>query len=163
MARFSYLCTRSVAIHCFNKYVKKNPCSHRICGCKKKQYFNNIFKQVWIFFFYIKIFYWSIAALQSCVSFCYTAKLYIYIYISSLFWISFPFMSQNTAWSSLGYTVGSILYVVSIVYIYQSQSPNSFHPLPPCCPYICSLCLGLYFCFPDRIIYTTFLDSIYIC
>ena len=42
----------------------------------------------------------------------------------------------------------SILYVVSIVYVYQSQSPNSSSPipLPPWYPYICSLCLRLYFC-----------------
>ena len=59
----------------------------------------------------------------------------IHIHISPLFWISFPLRSpQSTEQSSLCYTVGShqlsILYIVSIVYISQSQSPNLSHPTP---------------------------------
>ena len=47
-----------------------------------------------------------------------------------------------------------------IMYMCQSQSPNSFHPtFPPWYLCICSLCLCLYFCFANRIIYTFFLDS----
>ena len=47
-----------------------------------------------------------------------------------------------------------------MVYICQSQSPNTSHPpLSPCYPYICSLSLCLYFCFANRITYTIFLDS----
>ena len=58
----------------------------------------------------------------------------IRIHISPLFWISFPFKSaQCIKQSSLCYTVCShllsILYIVSIVYMCQSQSPNSSHPL----------------------------------
>ena len=59
----------------------------------------------------------------------------ICIHISPLFWISFPFSSpQSTEQSSLCYIVGShqlsVLYIV--VYICQSQSPNSSHPsFPP--------------------------------
>ena len=58
--------------------------------------------------------------------------------------------------------------LVSIVYICQSQSPSSSHPpnplpFPPWYPYIFSLCLCLYFCFANKIIYTIFLDPIYIC
>ena len=50
-----------------------------------------------------------------------------------LFWISFPFRSpQSTEQSSLCHTVGShllpTLYIV--VYIYESQSPNSSYPHP---------------------------------
>ena len=84
----------------------------------------------------------------------------IRINISPLFWISFPFRSpQSTEQSSLCYTVGnhqlSILYTASIVYICQSQSPNSSHPrLPPWYPYVCSLPLCLYLCFVNKIIYT---------
>ena len=57
----------------------------------------------------------------------------IRIHISPLFWISFPFKSpQSDEQSSLCYTVGShqlsILYIVSTVYICQSQSPNSSYP-----------------------------------
>ena len=49
------------------------------------------------------------------------------------------------------------------MYICQSQPPNlSQLPLPSCCPYICSLHLCLYFCFANKTIYTTFLDSTYI-
>ena len=59
----------------------------------------------------------------------------ICIHISPLFWFSFPFRSpQSTEQSSLSYTVHShqlsILYIVSIVYVCQSQSPNSSHPHP---------------------------------
>ena len=58
-------------------------------------------------------------------------QLYVYIY-TPLFWISFPFRSpQGIEESSLCYTAGShwlsVLYTVSIVYICQSQSPNSSH------------------------------------
>ena len=47
------------------------------------------------------------------------------------------------------------------MYICQSQSPSSAHPAPFSLWYacICSLCLCLYFCFANKIIYTTFLDS----
>ena len=51
------------------------------------------------------------------------------------------------------------------MYICQSHSSNSshHHPLPPWYPYICSLRLCLYFCFANKIIYTIFLDSTYVC
>ena len=57
------------------------------------------------------------------------------IYISLLLWI--PFFSfkspQSTEQSPLRYTAGShqlsILYIISIVYICQSQSPNSSYPM----------------------------------
>ena len=88
---------------------------------------------------------------------------FIYVYIKiPLFWISFPFRSpQCIKQSSLCYTVCShqlsILYIVSIVYICQSQSPNSSQPyLPPWYPYICSLRLCLYFCFVNKIVCTNF-------
>ena len=52
---------------------------------------------------YFKVnFYWSIAALRCCVSFFYTAKCLIHssanghIYVSPLFWISFPFRSPQS-------------------------------------------------------------------
>ena len=61
------------------------------------------------------------------------SELAIRIHIPPLFWISFPFRSpQSIEQSSLCYTVAShqlcILYIVSKVYICQSQSPNSSHP-----------------------------------
>ena len=35
-------------------------------------------------------------------------------------------------------------------------------PFPPWSPYICSLCLCVYFCFANKIIYTMFLDCTYV-
>ena len=53
-----------------------------------------------------------------------------------------------------------ILYIV--VFICQSQSPNSTHlSFPTQCPYTCSPHLCLHFCFANRFIYTIFLDSTY--
>ena len=36
-------------------------------------------------------------------------------------------------------------------------------PRPPWCPYVCSLCLCLYFWFSNRFICTLFIDSTYLC
>ena len=64
------------------------------------------------------------------------------IHISLLFWISFSFRSpQSIEYSSPCYIVDShelpASYIVSIVYIHQSQSPNSSHPsFPTSCPYV---------------------------
>ena len=73
---------------------------------------------------------------------------------------------QSTEQSSLRYTVGShqlsTLYVVTIVCICQSQSPNS-PPFPIWHPYVCSLHLYLCFCFAHRFICTIFLDSTCMC
>ena len=53
---------------------------------------------------------------------------------------------------------------INSVYVCQSQFSNPFHlPFPPWCPYICSLHLSLYFCFPNKIIYIIFLYSTYMC
>ena len=70
--------------------------------------------------------------------FCGTAKQISrkYIYIYSLLFRFFPFrLPQSIEYSSLCYTEGFhklfILYIVSIAYICQSQSPNSSHlPFP---------------------------------
>ena len=81
-------------------------------------------------------FYWNIVALQGCIIFCHTGKgiSHRYTYIP-LFWISFSFRSPSSIkQSSLCYTVGShqlsILYIVSTVYVCQSQSLNSSHHHP---------------------------------
>ena len=59
----------------------------------------------------------------------------IHIHRSSPFWVSLPFRTpQCIKYSSLCYTVCShqlsILYIVSIVCMCQSQYPNSSHPTP---------------------------------
>ena len=82
------------------------------------------------------------------------------IHISPLFWVSFPFRSpQSTEQSSLCHTVDSnqlsILYTVVYIYV----NPNlPVHPTPflPWYPYDCTLFLCVYFCFANKIIYTTF-------
>ena len=43
------------------------------------------------------------------------------------------------------FSSGSISYIVSIVSMCPSQSPNSSHSLPSWHPYICSICLCLYY------------------
>ena len=53
------------------------------------------------------------------------------IHASPLFWISFPFRSPHSVEQSLPrHTVreSSVLYLVSVGYIWQSQSPNSSYP-----------------------------------
>ena len=50
-----------------------------------------------------------------------------------------------------------------MVYICQSQPPNSSHPpFHPWCLYVCSLYLCLYFCFVNKIVYYRFFP-IYMC
>ena len=55
-------------------------------------------------------------------------------------------------------------FIHSINNVYVSIPASQFlppHPFPSWHPYICSLCLGFYFCSATKIIYTIFLDSIY--
>ena len=63
-----------------------------------------------------------------------------------------------------------ILYIVSIVcicmyrcivYVKPNLAIPSHHPSPSCYPYICSLCLCLYFCLASKFTCMIFLDSTY--
>ena len=57
-----------------------------------------------------------------------------------------------------------VLYMVSVVYVCQSQSPSSSHlPFPAWYPYVCSLHLYLYFCLATKIIYINFSGFHIIC
>ena len=64
------------------------------------------------------------------------SEVVILLCILPLFWISFPFRSlQSIEYISLCYTVCSdqspTLYIISVVYICQLESPNSLHsPFP---------------------------------
>ena len=94
----------------------------------------------------------------------------IHIQISTPFWTFFWFRSSQSLKYEfpLLYSMFSLVWlsffviIVSIVYMCQSQSPNSsYPPHPPWYPYIWSLCLCLYCSFANKVIYTCFLDSIY--
>ena len=83
----------------------------------------------------------------------------LYIYIYPLFFGFLSHLGHHRALSRVPCAIPShylpILYIASIVYICQSPSPSSSHPsLPPWYPYVCSLCLCLYFCFANKTIYT---------
>ena len=72
------------------------------------------------------------------------------IHIPLLFWISFPFRPpQSTKYSSPCNMVGShqlsTLYILSMVCMYETESPSSCHPpLSPCYPYACSyICVSI--------------------
>ena len=93
---------------------------------------------------------------------CVYMYIYIYIYTPSL-WTSFPIRSlQSTGSSSLCYTVCSHQFRFCIYhwwYIYVNLILPISSRLPLWYPYICFLCLCLYFCFANKVIYTIFLDS----
>ena len=63
-------------------------------------------------------------------------------------------------WSALAAAAAAAHGMSSV--LCQSQSPSSYPSFPPWYPYIISQCLCLYFCFPNKIIYTILLDSTYI-
>ena len=75
--------------------------------------------------------------LQCCVSFCCKqSESAIHIHPSTPPSISFLFRSPQIIEQAP---------CAIVVYVCQSQSPNSCHPLfPPWYPYICSLCLSLF-------------------
>ena len=119
--------------------------------------------------FFLINFYWSIIALQRCVSFCCTAKWisYMFIYIYVLFFgfpshvVSSPLSCEKFPMSYNSLLLNHFAHSV-IAYIWQSKlqvhptlSPFFF----PWYPYVCSLHLCLYFCFENKIIYTIFLGS----
>ena len=85
-------------------------------------------------------------------------------YIQPLFFV-FP-SSLVTTEHWVGFPVLYSRFSLVIHFISMSMSISQFIPpihFPPWCPYICSLCLCLYFWFANKFICTIFLDSTYMC
>ena len=108
---------------------------------------------------------------QSCPTLCDPMDCTVHGILQAriLEWVAHPFCSgssQPRNQTGVSCTAGGfftnwdvreVLYIVSKLCGCQSQSPSSSHPLfTPWYPYICSLCLCLYFCLADKIIYTIF-------
>ena len=115
-------------------------------------------------FFFLLVYSWFILLCK----FSYTAKWIRHTYTYPCFF-EFPLHSGHTEqWVELLVLYSrffiSLFVLYLVVYICQSQSPNSFQPpFPPWYPYICSLYLCLYFCFANKIIFNIFLDSTCMC
>ena len=105
------------------------------------------------------------------------SKSAICLHISLLFWIFFPFRSvQSIEKSSLCHTVCSYwlfyfihsinsvcvyIYIYIYMYIVNLSLPIHITPsIPPWYLYISFLCLCLYYCLANQIIYTIFLSGV---
>ena len=114
---------------------------------------------------------WIIIALQCCVGFWYTLTWisHKYTYVPALLNLlptlySIPPLQVVTEYQiMLCSTFPLATYLHMVMYIFWCYSLNSSLPLlPPLCPQVCSLCLGLYSHPANRLISTIFLDSIYV-
>ena len=96
-----------------------------------------------------------------------TVFVFTYCILERIFKIALIFVLQTDyAFSprprALPYILIRYLLYTSVVYTCQSQSLHSSYPvLCSLCPYVCSLCLCLYFFFANRFISTVFLNSTY--
>ena len=122
-----------------------------------------------ILFFLKKFFYWSIIALQRCVSFCCTMKWISYMYTDIPSLVALPSHSTHLVITehraelpvlysrfplAIYFTHGSV-FMSNLISQFIPSSPS------PLCPHIHSLHLRLYSCPENRFICTIFLDSTY--
>ena len=126
--------------------------------------------RTFILFSFFKHIYWSIIALQWCVSFCFITKwisyTYTYIPISPPSWVSFPrSLSHHSRWSqstqliSLCYVAVPLAIYFMFGSVYMSMPLSHFVPAYPShslCPQIHSLHLRLYSCPAPRFFRTIF-------
>ena len=75
------------------------------------------------------------------------------------FWISFPFRSQSTEYSSPCSRFSLVTYFTHSLVSLSIPISQFIPPFPLGVYTFFSLCLCLYFCFANKIIYTIFLDS----
>ena len=107
------------------------------------------------------IFYQCIVVLQCCVNFYLTAKQISHVYVSPPCSVVPSHLGHHGASSRVPCAVQQILisYLFNMqYYVCLPQSPNSSHHslYPPWFPYVCSLCMCLYFCPVGKIISTPF-------
>ena len=92
--------------------------------------------------------------------YCTFVYLLLYYYISSTWFYIRSSGIRSRMLGTLPYCIFSL--VIYFIHSINSGSNPSFPPTNPCllwCPYVCSLCLCLYFCFANMITCTVFLDS----
>ena len=101
-------------------------------------------------------FYWSIVPSQYFVSFYCKAKWISFTYTCILSFMDFlPHLGHHRALSFLYSRFSLVIcFLYSINSVYMSMPVSQFFPPHPSpwYPYICSLCLCLYFCFANKAI-----------
>ena len=133
-----------------------------------------------IYFFLVISFIWS-----CFLSFIFFKLYLIYFTILHWFWYTSTWICHGCTWVpnpeplshlpphtiSLGHhsapapTFLDLRFIsYMMLYMFQSHSPKSSHPLPlPQSPKVCSIHLCLFCCLTYRVIITIFLNSIYMC
>ena len=134
----------------------------------KEQLKETVFVFALNFIFKIKKIYSTVIALWCCWFLLYSKVNQLYLCIYPIFFGCPSHSDHHKALSrvpcAIQYVLLSFLfYTYSIVYICQSQSPNSSYPPFPLGIHTFVLYVCLYFYFANKIIYTIFLDCIYKC
>ena len=133
--------------------------------------FFTISRSISLSLFFVINFYWSIDTLQCCQFLLYIKMKQPYTYIYPLI---FGFPSHSGHHSALSRVSWAKQYIIFMLcnYLYTHYQscvcinpnlPLPPNPILPWYPYICYLYLCLHFCFANKVTYTTFPDSTYMC